>query len=60
MVNLFRPKVVKGTGFSSLLGDINQKQTRAQDKSVLLTELSAEAITMIKKYYPFLFQKPVN
>ncbi|HBZ22055.1 MAG TPA: DUF3863 domain-containing protein, partial [Bacteroidales bacterium] len=40
----------------SLLGDINQKQTRPQDKPVLLTELSETAKSIIRKYYPFLFQ----
>jgi len=44
----------------SLLGEINQKQTRPQDKPVLLTELSAEAKSMIKKYYPFLFQNRIT
>jgi hypothetical protein len=44
----------------SLLGEINQKQTRPQDKPVLLSELSAEAKSMIRKYYPFLFQVDFN
>jgi hypothetical protein len=44
----------------SLLGDINQKQTRPQDKPVLITELSADAKSMIRKHYPFLFQKSAN
>ncbi len=44
----------------SLLGEINQKQTRPQDKPVILIELSAEAKSMIRKYYPFLFQVDIN
>jgi hypothetical protein len=44
----------------SLLGDINQKQTRPQDKPVLLNELSAEAKSIIRKYYPFIFQSAIN
>ena len=40
----------------SLMGEINQKQTRPQDKPVPLTELSENSKKVIKKYYPFLFQ----
>jgi hypothetical protein len=36
----------------SLLGEINQKQTRPQDKPVSINELSKDAKTLIKKYYP--------
>lgn len=44
----------------SLLGEINQKQTRPQDKPVLLTELTNDAKSVIEKYYPFLFQVSDN
>lgn len=40
----------------SLMGDINQKQTRPQDKPVLLKELPVESQTLIKKHYPELFR----
>jgi len=36
----------------SLMGQINQKQTRPQDKPVLLTELPAEVQRRIYKMYP--------
>jgi len=39
----------------SLLGDINQKQTRPQDTPVPLNELPEKANSMIKKRYPDLF-----
>jgi hypothetical protein len=40
----------------SLMGVINQKQTRPQDKPVPINELPEESKKMIKKYYPSLFQ----
>jgi len=40
----------------SLMGDINQKQTRPQDKPVPLIELPAESQALIKKHYPELFK----
>ncbi len=40
----------------SLMGDINQKQTRPQDKPIPLTSLSDEAQSIIKKYYPELIK----
>ena len=39
----------------SLMGDINQKQTRPQDKPVLLDKLPNESKLIIKKRYPHLF-----
>ena len=39
----------------SLMGDINQKQTRPQDKPVLLNQLPEEMKTIIKTIYPKLF-----
>ncbi|BBE16635.1 hypothetical protein AQPE_0775 [Aquipluma nitroreducens] len=39
----------------SLMGDINQKQTRPQDKPVLLKQLPEEMKTIIKTIYPKLF-----
>ena len=40
----------------SLMGEINQKQTRPQDKPVPLSQLSADYKSLIKKHYPFLFR----
>jgi hypothetical protein len=40
----------------SLLGDINQKQTRLQDKPVSLEQLSPETKKIIEKRYPELFE----
>jgi hypothetical protein len=40
----------------SLLGDINQKQTRPQDKPVYLNELPADSKKLIMKHYPELFK----
>ena len=40
----------------SLMGEINQKQTRPQDKPVPLSELPPDSKSLIKKHYPFLFQ----
>ena len=40
----------------SLMGDINQKQTRPEDKPIPLTKLSEEGKSLIKKYYPTLFK----
>jgi hypothetical protein len=40
----------------SLMGEINQKQTRPQDKPVPITELPENSKNVIMKYYPFLFQ----
>jgi hypothetical protein len=39
----------------SLLGDINQKQTRPQDKPVPIVDLPKEFKTKIKEHYSFLF-----
>lgn len=36
----------------SILGKINQKQTRPQDKPVALNKLSAKDIALIRKFYP--------
>jgi len=41
----------------SLMGEINQKQTRAQDKPVLLKNLPEEVKSEIKKVYPELMNK---
>jgi len=38
----------------SLLGEINQKQSRPQDKPKPIDQLSPEAVALIKKYYPYL------
>jgi hypothetical protein len=38
----------------SLMGQINQKQTRPQDKPIPLSQLPSEASDLIKKHYPFL------
>jgi len=40
----------------SLLGDINQKQTRPQDKPVKISELPRESQEIIKKRYPELIK----
>jgi hypothetical protein len=40
----------------SLLGEINQKQTRPQDKPVFIQELAPVAKSLITKYYPELFR----
>ncbi len=40
----------------SLMGEINQKQTRPQDKPVPLSQLSEDYKALIKKHYPFLFR----
>lgn len=36
----------------SLLGEINQKQSRPQDKPKPIDQISAEGISLIKEYYP--------
>lgn len=41
----------------SLLGEINQKQSRPQDKPKPINEISEEGILLIKKHYPYLFLK---
>lgn len=41
----------------SLLGEINQKQSRPQDKPKPINELSPVAISLIKKHYPYLLNK---
>ena len=41
----------------SLLGEINQKQSRPQDKPKPINELSPVAISLIKKHYPYLLDK---
>ena len=40
----------------SLMGEINQKQTRPQDKPVPLSQLPSDSKSLIKKHYPSLFQ----
>jgi hypothetical protein len=40
----------------SLMGEINQKQTRPQDKPIPLSQLPADYKSLIKKHYPLLFQ----
>ena len=40
----------------SLLGEINQKQSRPQDKPKAIDQLSVEAISLIKKHYPYLLE----
>jgi hypothetical protein len=40
----------------SLMGDINQKQTRPQDKPVPLNELPTDSKSLIGKYYPALLR----
>jgi len=40
----------------SLMGDINQKQTRSQDKPVPITKLPENIKSLIKNYYPSLLQ----
>lgn len=40
----------------SLLGEINQKQSRPQDKPKAIDQLSGEAISLIKKHYPYLLE----
>lgn len=47
---------VKTTRRWSLLGDINQKKTRPQDKPRLLSEMTAESANKIRKRYPQLFE----
>ncbi len=39
----------------SLMGEMNQKGTRPQDKPKLIHELSPEAKSLIEKHYPYLF-----
>jgi hypothetical protein len=39
----------------SLMGEINQKQTRPQDKPIPLKSLGKDQKSLIKKYYPDLF-----
>lgn len=41
----------------SLLGEINQKQSRPQDKPTTIDKLLPESISLIKKYYPYLLTK---
>jgi hypothetical protein len=41
----------------SLLGEINQKQSRPQDKPKPINEISEDGILLIKKHYPYLFMK---
>lgn len=45
------------TRWWSLMGEMNQKQTRPQDKPKPIQELSPEAVSLIKRYYPYLFDK---
>lgn len=39
----------------SLMGEINQKGTRPQDEPKPIKNLSLEAVSLIKKHYPYLF-----
>jgi hypothetical protein len=41
----------------SLMGDINQKQTRPQDKPVHISELSTVSKALIKKHYPYIISQ---
>lgn len=41
----------------SLMGEINQKQTRLQDKPIKIENLSDESKSIIRAYYPMLFGK---
>jgi hypothetical protein len=38
----------------SLLGEINQKQSRPQDKPKAISKLSSDAVSLISKHYPYL------
>lgn len=38
----------------SLMGEINQKQSRPQDKPKAIDKISPEGLALIKKYYPYL------
>jgi hypothetical protein len=40
----------------SLMGDINQKQTRTQDKPISINNLSEKEKSLIRKYYPELIK----
>jgi len=40
----------------SIMGEINQKQTRPQDHPVSIDQLSRESKSLIKKFYPILFE----
>lgn len=40
----------------SLMGEINQKQTRPQDKPIPIVNLSEKYKSLIKKYYPELIK----
>ncbi|WP_051698013.1 DUF3863 domain-containing protein [Prevotella sp. 10(H)] len=39
----------------SLLGEINQKQSRPQDRPKPISQISTEGISLIKKHYPYLY-----
>ncbi len=41
----------------SIMGEINQKQTRPQDKPIPFDKLSNESKSLIKEYYPGMFSK---
>ena len=41
----------------SLMGEINQKQTRPQDKPIQIDKLSDKSKSLIGEYYPMLFKK---
>ncbi len=41
----------------SIMGEINQKQTRQQDKPILVSQLLMEAKSLIRQYYPEFFVK---
>ncbi|MDR1716816.1 MAG: DUF3863 domain-containing protein [Prevotella sp.] len=38
----------------SLMGEINQKQSRSQDKPKAIDKISPDGLALIKKYYPYL------
>ncbi|GAB6122067.1 hypothetical protein JCM30204_32160 [Dysgonomonas termitidis] len=38
----------------SLMGEINQKQSRSQDKPKVINKISPDGLALIKKYYPYL------
>jgi hypothetical protein len=52
----FAKEPAENTRRWSLLGDINQKQTRPQDKPVTLNALPPDSKKLIGKYYPDLFR----
>ena len=58
--NLFAEEPKEITRRWTLMGEINQKQTRPQDKPVTLDKLSTKAQALIKKQYPNLSILPLK